>query len=551
VRTLRAGPLTATLDGVNLRWIRYGSHEVLRHVYIAVRDPYWGTLANEVQSLDIDDHGDSFSIRCSVVNREGPVHFRWAARIDGGADGTIRWTMSGQALSTFLKNRIGFCVLHPIAECAGKACQVEHTGGSIAAGRFPLHVSPHQPFLDMRSIAHRLPNGVLANVSFSGDVFEMEDHRNWSDASYKTYSTPLALPYPVQIEAGTRIEQSVTLTVSGTPLPRISLGESRYPLPEIGTALPATRVLTAAETELVRDLGLNHLRVDLHLSRPDWRTALSRASEAGIPLECAVFVTDAADSELSRLAQAMSSSATSIRRWLILHELEAATNAKWIEAARAHLGPVAPGAEFCGGTNWFFAELNRNRPDFGPMDGVCYPLTPQVHGFDDATIIENVACHGDLVRSARQFAPGKRVVVSPVTLRWRFHPAAPGHPEAEPDPRQSSGLCAAWMVVSLKHLASAGAASVTYFEAAGPKGLLEGGMLFPAFEALRWVKGASCAVESFSTDPLRVDALALEVDGRIRLLAANFSATEEHVMAGAEDRLHTLPPRSVTCIETV
>ena len=50
---------------------------------------------------------------------------------------------------------------------------------------------------------------------FSGDIFEMEDQRNWTDASYKTYSTPLALPFPVEVTAGTSIAQSVTLTLEG------------------------------------------------------------------------------------------------------------------------------------------------------------------------------------------------------------------------------------------------------------------------------------------------------------------------------------------------
>jgi hypothetical protein len=30
-----------------------------------------------------------------------------------------------------------------------------------------------------------------------GDAWEMEDHRNWLDASFKTYVRPLALPYPM------------------------------------------------------------------------------------------------------------------------------------------------------------------------------------------------------------------------------------------------------------------------------------------------------------------------------------------------------------------
>ena len=42
-----------------------------------------------------------------------------------------------------------------------------------------------------------------ANVAFDGDIFEMEDQRNWTDASYKIYSTPLRLPFPCRCAAAT------------------------------------------------------------------------------------------------------------------------------------------------------------------------------------------------------------------------------------------------------------------------------------------------------------------------------------------------------------
>ena len=54
-------------------------------------------------------------------------------------------------------------------------------------------------------------------LRFGGELFEMEDQRNWTDASYKTYCTPLHLPYPVELAAGERVIQSVTLRPLGYP----------------------------------------------------------------------------------------------------------------------------------------------------------------------------------------------------------------------------------------------------------------------------------------------------------------------------------------------
>jgi len=46
----------------------------------------------------------------------------------------------------------------------------------------------------------------------------MEDQRNWTDASFKTYSTPLSEPFPRLVRTGDLVEQS--LGVAGGKLGR-------------------------------------------------------------------------------------------------------------------------------------------------------------------------------------------------------------------------------------------------------------------------------------------------------------------------------------------
>jgi len=48
----------------------------------------------------------------------------------------------------------------------------------------------------VRAITHEVAPGVRAEVRLLGDVFETEDHRNWTDANFKTYGTPLRLLFP-------------------------------------------------------------------------------------------------------------------------------------------------------------------------------------------------------------------------------------------------------------------------------------------------------------------------------------------------------------------
>ena len=67
---------------------------------------------------------------------------------------------------------------------------------------FPLAISPDQPFSQMRALTHEVAPGLHATVRMTGETFESEDHRNWSDASFKHYCTPISLPFPVTVSPG-------------------------------------------------------------------------------------------------------------------------------------------------------------------------------------------------------------------------------------------------------------------------------------------------------------------------------------------------------------
>ena len=57
--------------------------------------------------------------------------------------------------------------------------------------------------------------GVTATVLMEGNKFEMEDHRNWMDASYKTYVCSLLDPWPYTLKKGEAFTQSITVTIAG------------------------------------------------------------------------------------------------------------------------------------------------------------------------------------------------------------------------------------------------------------------------------------------------------------------------------------------------
>ncbi|MDQ6818152.1 MAG: hypothetical protein M3018_12210, partial [Actinomycetota bacterium] len=200
-----------------------------------------------------------------------------------------------------------------------------------------------------------------------------------------------------------------------------------------------------------------------------------------------------------------------------------------------------------GGTDMYFCELNRTRPRARDMDGIFWSLNPQVHAFDDVSLLETAEAQGEQVRAAREFAPGKALFVGPVTLKRRYNvnatvaeEAAAGELPDSVDPRQPTLIGAAWTLASAKHLAEQGASAITYFETVGWRGVVQGddrppvpnrfparaGDAFPLFHVLADIAELrSCALlECATTRPLEVAALAaIRGGGAMTLLVANLT----------------------------
>jgi hypothetical protein len=563
-KALRAGPLSLLHERGDLRYIKIGEKEILRRVYVAIRDRHWGTVLPVLSAVQMTLAADSFEIAYEAVNKQDEIDFYWRGTITGNAQGKIVFTMDGVARSTFWRGRIGFCILHPIRECAGQPCTVEKVDGTVEQGMFPELISPHQPFFDMRAISHEVMPGLWAEVRFEGDVFEMEDQRNWTDASYKIYSMPLALPYPVEVQKGTVISQSVTLTLLGrASADRIEVADRRLtfsvgqapvgPLPRLGLGLASHgRALEHEALTRLKALNLAHLRVDLHLSQPGYelvlRRAIAEAEALGVRLEIALFVSDAADDELRALALLLDRVGPPVCTWLVFHEAQRSTAEKWIQLAQAHLADFDSQAKIGGGTNAFFAELNRGRPPVQALDLVCYSLNPQVHAFDNASLVETLETQRTSVECARRFCGDLPLAVSPVTLKIRPKGAAlqpmldveQNKLPAHVDVRQMSLFGAGWTVGSLKYLSESRVYSATYYETSGWCGVMETesgsplpdkfqslpGSVFPIYHILADVGefAQGRIVPCQSSDTLKVDGLAVQKDNQRRILVANLSS---------------------------
>jgi hypothetical protein len=589
---LRAGPVCLIFEAGDLRYIKLGEREVIRRIYAAVRDRDWGTVAGKISNLKSQIAEDRFRISYEMEHRQRDIHFVWRGEIIGESDGAIRFAFDGEAKTTFLRSRIGFCVLHPIRECAGARYRAGYANGTSAELKFPEVIAAKQPIeglQDLAALAHEIEPGLWAELEFEGDTFETEDQRNWIDASFKTYCTPLRLPYPVEIKAGTRVQQAITFRLAGKAPPiairrggvnatmDLLLGdEVAGPLPSLGlgTAGGVTD-LSAKELSRLAFLKPVHLRVDVRSSTPEAREQLimlarscAQASDVGAAIELAVHLDDLNASTgawLRELRNQLRKARGPLARIMVFgSKQERSTPAPALALARAELGSL--GAPIGSGTDADLYQLNLERPPAEGADFICWSMNPQVHAFDNASIAETPEAAAQQVTSVRQYFPGKPLVVSPITLKPRFNPVATGpDPAVAPgdlpppvDARQISLFGAAWTLAMLKAMADSDANSVTFYETIGWRGVLEttagspvpdkfpsrAGQVFPiyhVFAALAEFVGGE-ALRCASSSPRELAVLMAVKEDRARLCLGNLTVRALTVSLPAESRY---APRSL------
>lgn len=503
VQQLSAGPWTALLVGDELAHLCYGGRPVLRAVKAVVRDQDWRTVRPVVSNVEITRGVDGLHVRWSVTYSGFGVEYGgdMSARF---SPGTVHVAFEGTAANAFRSNRIGLVVLHPPAD-AGRDVTVEHSDGGITASQFPRAISPHQPFMDVAALEWA-DAGTAFRLEFAGDVFETEDQRNWTDASYKTYSTPLERPFPVDVAEGNTVRQSVFLEAA-TLEPQeavegaagLAFGRSGPAMPSrvrLGNAagrVPALALGAGAHPGgLPRIPGLDALLVELdelpgEAARSAWPAQLQAAAAAAADHGAGLDIRVTTPNPVASVAD-LSDFLPEAKRLAIFDPGTQLTEPETWQDVRAAAHAVGFRGSLLAGVRSHFTELNRNSRRTPPdSDALTFSITPQMHSTETAHIIDNVPIQRVTAENALRLGDGRPVHVGPVTLLPRFNAVATSGEGAgpEPDELQTLPFTAAWLLASFSALTVDGVESVTFFEASGPRGISGDGKLYAAGELLR------------------------------------------------------------------
>jgi hypothetical protein len=470
--------------------------------------------------------------------------------------------------------RTGFVVLHPLEGVAGEPLTVEHVDGRVVQSRFPAQIDPACPFMNIRALTHEVAPGLQLTCRMEGDTFEMEDHRNWMDASYKTYVRPLAQPWPYTLPKGEHFEQRVTLTFHGQHRPsgraaggegvEIAIGGEAGDMPRIGLAVPgeaaADATRNAALLKAARPSFLVcHFDPRLGHDRKVMQAFQKLGTEVGCPLvlEAVAPCVDQAgqpSGDLAILARDVglirdAARGIAFERVMVSPAADLKCtlpgsvwppSPSWAELFTA-VREAFPGIPVGGGMMSYFTELNRKRPPAELLEFVAHTGCPLVHAGDDLSMTETLEALPWQFASTRSFCPGKPYWVFPTAVSMRDNPygQAPAENPANirqamnrVDPRDRALIGAAWYAGYLARAAQKGPDAVTLAAVGGPSAIVgEGGAVSPSYHVL---KGAMALAggkvqQVTSSAPRDVQALAVRTFEGLRVWITNLTGRPQQV----------------------
>ncbi len=473
-RLVKVGDLSLEVELDAIRAIRWKGVEAVSGIYWPIRDSNWIALEQENVRESLTSNGEKvefdlkFSIAKGMLNCE--------LSLNASKSGFLELQLLMIPQVDFKTNRSGFAVLHPIFGVAGKPLAVTHSDGSRDEMEFPLLISPGQPVFDIAGLRHEV-EGVVVDISFDGEIFEMEDQRNWSDASYKTYCRPLVFPFTYTLRAGKTVRQSIAISLSGSPSgarspvrKTLALDPVPKPFPDVGLALENGWMCSSENNHLVAAASPKffQVRIDSCTDSAFLREVARFSEEMRVEIDLEVVVAGDrdVDESLRAAADALAVAGVAPSRVLPLPEgyltshqptgpwPKGATPAEAVAALRR----VFPDAMAGGGVLTNFTEFNRHPPNPELCDFVSHGMTAIVHVADDRSVVETLESYPSIFASAEALAKGRPYRLGLVSIGMRSNPYGPAvadNPDmkrqimAMHDPRHRGLFAAAWIVGAL------------------------------------------------------------------------------------------------------
>jgi hypothetical protein len=457
--------LDATPHGLDA--VRFRGERVATRVFFSVRDQLWGSPTIRLRYSGAPTDAGGLTIDGSVDDY--PLELHGSVRVH---DDELRIAFDVLATADVEVTRAGPCILSDPRDL---------DPGFVASGPDGKRDVARADRILLERIATRFDRldltlaGCRVTIELTGDLFEMEDQRNWGDATFKSYCPPLGDPQAFLLRAGERRRYGITFTAVPTE------SRDRPHAPSTGSSV---RELVTGDAVPMPGLGLRHsggelsddtlavltrIRPDyLHLladlGSPHWRDELDADLRAAEQLGSDAVITVDAPGDgdplrnLARLADGRAGT-------VLLFDRGTSTTSDELAATKAFEGT---GIRVGGGTRSSFASLNAVGRVPDALRVIAVPLAVASHNDDLRAIASSIDSFAAIVRDSRRIAGDRELLVGPVSFRPTFDSWGPADRVHDPrgdwtstSRRDGTAFAAAWTVAAVAALAECAVPRVT------------------------------------------------------------------------------------------
>jgi len=519
------------LEPPSVRNVTIDGFDVAQTITFSVRDKSWGTVESTNWSSSIETTNGRIDITMTGRFTSEDIDLEATIKLRTDGKGSLFYDVSAVALRDFERARIGICVMHP-ARLAGELLEVT-TPDSRYSTVFPDEISASRVISNIVSLRHGTGANNHVVFDFEGELFEFEDQRNWTDSSYKTFCTPLSLPWPVSVSSGDLVEQSLRISTDGGSASvrtwdvasRSATASVHVDLESVGDPMPSIGVLCVADPDALSTavrLGLPHVRMSLDAQSDSASTDLTAAIEglgdSHTMLELEIVAASPNDlPKVHDLVAELDDRLTSVFVFDRETQITSVEYESALEDLRNHANVNIGGGS---GSNFGAINFNFDRVAFDSMQILTFPMSPQVHYTDFFSVVENLDAQSVVADNGKRIAGERPLSIGPITLL----PRRAGDPLGK-DSRSDSLFCAAWTVASMEKLIPSDAESLTYHQIGGDAGIgTEDGSLTPTYHLLADLgefRGATWLPVTVGDASARVGVIALKRRSECLLIVAN------------------------------
>ena len=495
-------------DNLFLRNIKYNNIEILKLISFLVRDKNWNNYSPEI-------------IKTSSYNKDQQLHFEFDLKygdveqlevkllLSIGSN-SVKLIANGKFLTDFWTNRIGFNLLLPLDGVVNQQVIVSKSDQTTETLKYPLIIQPDQPMVKFNNLSYEMFDSIALNIRFDGIHFEMEDQRNWGDASYKIYSGSLLDPFPYKENKNSAFHQEIEITVreKNNSLETIS-NQNIIPLNiQEEYAMPKIGIKVDNETN-----GIDIVNVDFVYHLVDFeRNTESKPNFNNLPIYLVALIdhTKKVKDIVKDIKDYILSNKISVDKILIcpkiyLNSFQPAGEwpsvpklGDYYKEAKIQL----PDVHIFSGMVTNFTELNRKKPD-GKFDGINFSFTPIVHDASDYGVLDTPNSLKYILHSVNNFSKDTPIHIGPMTLGMHFNPygeklaANINQVRLEMtdfDPRHDSLISLNWTIAVFAETLSKNTKFITIASLKGVHGILtesnQKRPLFYIYEVLLYFKNA-------------------------------------------------------------